>query len=272
MKMKSIFVLWGIVLLLIINNSFGQPPPAYQLPDNFHFDYDVTQVMSGKKNVADSSVIHSFYTKSGEYAAARLSGKGKMNGNLFIVITREGNVVVFDEHSKNLTIISIRKLMADFSSLSKWIRMDSLMAHMQKNMNGKDFQTVKTGGTKKTGNYETEEFAITDQKGHRGTVWCAKVDFLTQGDYLMGAVGGNMLKMMGSRLTSHPLLQALMQPKTLVTEIAVRDSAGMREMDMHTVDISQVPSTIPTSGYTVNNYSNMSLPEIFGAEMKKRNN
>jgi hypothetical protein len=41
---------------------------------------------------------------------------------------------------------------------------------------------------------------------------------------------------------------------------------------MHTVSISPVVTTVSTSGYTLNDYSYLTLPEIFQAEMKKRNN
>ena len=70
--------------------------------------------------------------------------------------------------------------------------------------------------------------------------------------------------------TDRPLFQALMQPKTLVTDIDMLDSTGGHRMNMHTESIRQTPTTISTSGYTVDNYSNMTVPEIFQAEMKKR--
>jgi hypothetical protein len=41
---------------------------------------------------------------------------------------------------------------------------------------------------------------------------------------------------------------------------------------MHTLTIDPVSTTMSTKGYVVNDYSNMTLPEIFQAEMKKRNN
>jgi hypothetical protein len=98
------------------------------------------------------------------------------------------------------------------------------------------------------------------------------VDFLTQGDYIKTAVAGNWLNMMTNQQSDHPLFQALMQPMTLLTEIDLKDSTGNTEMEMHTVSINPVTTTVSTAGYTVNDYSNMTLPEIFQAEMKKRNN
>jgi hypothetical protein len=269
--MKSIFAIFFVACLLNGNILVAQSPPPYQLPDSYRFDYEVTQVLVHKKNLADTSVMHFLYTKSGDYAAARISSKHNKKGNLLVVITNNGMTIIFDEHNKNITIISIRKLISDLSGLTKWIRMDSLMANLHKKTDGKDFQSVKTGNNKQVGNYTTEEYSVSDNKGLKGNIWCAKVDFNTQTDYILGAIGGNFLQMMRGRMATHPLFQALTQPKTLVTDIETSDSSGGHNMNLHTVSINQTPTTIPTSGWTVNNYSNMTLPEIFQEEMKKRN-
>jgi hypothetical protein len=200
-----------------------------------------------------------------------VSGNDHMKGNLFIVLTREGNAVIFDERNKNITVISIRKLAADLAGLTKWIRMDSVIANMRKRTDGKEMKSVKTGNHKQVGNYTAEEYVLTDTKGNKGSVWCAKMDFDTQGDYIMGAIGGNMIKIMGSNMSTHPLLQALTQPRTLVTEIEFNDSAGTRRMELQTQSIDQGTKNVSVAGYSVNDYSNMTLPEIFQAEMKKKN-
>ena len=270
--MKLLFAECLVVCLLSVNISIAQSQSTYQLPDSYHFDYEVTQVLVHKKNMADTSVMHFLYSKSGDYAAARISSRDNKKGNLLIVITNNGTSIIFDEQSKSITIISIRKLISDLSGLTKWIRMDSLMANLRKKTDGKEFQSVKTGNIKQIGNYTTEEYSVSDSKGRKATVWCAKVDFNTQTDYILAAVGGNFLQMMSSRMTTHPLFQALTQPKTLVTDMETRDSADGHSMNLHTVSISSSASTVTTSGWTVSNYSNMTLPEIFQEEMKKRNN
>ncbi len=272
--MKSSFIVFLLATLLAVTGLSAQNQPAYKLPDLYRFDYQVVQLLSNKKNVADSSLMYFFYTKSGDYAALRTSGKSNGQGNLSIVLTREGICVISDERNKKITIVSIRKLASELSRLTKWIRMDSLAASMRNKGDRKDFQSVKTGKTKPAGNYQTEEYSITGSKSHSGSVWCAKVDFLTPADYLLGAVGVNWLQMINNngRATAHPLFQALTTPKTLVTEIDIRDSTGAKRISMHTVSIEPTTSTISTAGYTVNNYSEMTLPEIFQAEMKKRNN
>jgi len=42
-------------------------------------------------------------------------------------------------------------------------------------------------------------------------------------------------------------------------------------MEMQTQSIDQLSKTVSTAGYSLSDYSNMTLPEIFQAEMKKRN-
>ena len=190
--------------------SSAQTPSGYKLPDSFQFDYTVTQTVHHAKKVPDSSVMHFFYTKSGDYAGAEISRNAGSKGNLFIVLTREGNSVIFDERSKTITVISIRKLASDLAGLTKWIKMDSVIANMRKRTDGKEMKSVKTGNHKQLGSYTSEEYVITDSKGQKGSVWCAKMDFDTQGDYMMGAVGGNLIQMMSSNMASHPLLQTLL--------------------------------------------------------------
>jgi hypothetical protein len=272
--MKSFIILVCFAGLFSGKTSFAQTPSSYALPENYRFDYEVSQSLNSKKNAADSCTMHFFYTRAGDYAAAKFSGKENMKGNLFVVLTRDGICVIFDEHHKNITILSIRKLISDLAGMAKWIRMDSLMAGMRDKMNRKDFQSVKTGNHKSLGSYTTEEYSASDGRGgHKTTVWIAKVDFDTQIDYILGSAGGNFLKMMGGQQGSaHPLFQALTQPRSLITEIESVDSAGSNKMTMQTVSINPATTTVATSGYTVSNYSNMTFPEILQAEMKKHNN
>jgi hypothetical protein len=270
--MKSLFSILFVSFLLNWNISVAQSQPLNRLPDSYRFDYDVTQVLVHKRNLADTSVMHFFYTKSGDYAAARISSKDNKKGNLLVVITNNGMSIIFNEHNKSITIISIQKLISDLSGFTKWIRMDSLMANMRKKTDGKDFQSMKTGNSKQVGSYTSEEYSVSDNKGHKGTVWCAKVDFNTQTDYILGAAGGNFLKMMSGHMATHPLFQALTQPKTLVTDIESNDSAEVHRMSLHTISIDPIRISFSTSGYVVNDYSNMTVPEIFQELMKKRNN
>jgi hypothetical protein len=53
--------------------------------------------------------------------------------------------------------------------------------------------------------------------------------------------------------------------------VDLRDSTGAEKMKMNTIRIDPVATTVSTSGYSVSDYSNMTLREIFQAEMKKKN-
>jgi hypothetical protein len=271
MKMKIIFMVLIGIGLLKVNDAGAQTPVVYKMPESFQFDYTVTQSIRHVKKMTDSSIVHCYYTKSGDYAGASFSKSADIKGNLFVILTREGNAVIFDDKNKTITVISIRKLALDLAGLTKWIKMDSVFAHMRKGSNNKEFKSVKTGNHKPIGNYTEEEFVVTDAKGHKGSVWLTKTDFNTQGDYIMGAAGANIIKMMSSNMTNHPLFQALTQPRTLVTEVEFNDSTGTRRMEMQTQSIELASKTVSTNGYSVSDYSDMTLPEIFQAEMKKRN-
>jgi hypothetical protein len=273
--MKSFIILVCLAGLFSGKTSFAQAPSSYALPENYRFDYEVSQNFTSKKNAADTCTIHFFYTKSGEYAAARFSGMEKMKGNMTMVITRDGYLSIFDDQHKRIIILSTHKLMADLMNLAKYIRVDSLMANMRGKMNGggNGLQSTKTGNHKTIGGYTTEEFTASDSHGAKSTVWIAKVDFDTQVDYLLSALGGGgMLKMMGSSASSatHPLMQAIVQSRSLVTEVMSVDSAG-RTFSLNATSISANPSSIAVSGYTVSNYSNMGFMEIMGAEMRRKN-
>lgn len=271
--MKKVYFFVGVALLYLMgaNPSFGQTQNPYKLPDAFKFDYQVTQVIMEKQKSNNRDTLQFFYTQSGEYAAVSASGGAGRKGNLLMVLTREGICVFFNDHNKNITVVSIRKLVSDMSGFMKWMRMDSLMSGMRAGMNQKDFKSAKTGNAKALFGYTSEEYSVSDHKSQRGSVWFTKVDFNGPADYIFDAVGAPYLKMMGGGMTDRPLLQALTRSKTVITEIDLKDSAGARAMQLQTIQIGPLSKTVSTSGFEVDDYSNMTFPEIFRAEMKKRN-
>ncbi len=271
--MKKAYFLIGAMLLCLmgVHSSFGQAQTSYKLPDAFKFDYQVTQVITEKQRSANPDTAQFFYTRSGEYAATAFAGREGRKGNLLLVLTRDGICIFFNEHNKNITIVSVRKLVSDLSGFMKWIRIDSLMSAMRSGTNQKDFKSAKTGNTKTIFGYSTEEYSVSDRKNQRGSVWFTKVDFNGPADYIFDAVGASYLKMMGGGMSDRPLLQALTRSKTVITEMDLKDSAGARAMQLQTIQIGAISKTVSTSGFEVNDYSNMTFPEIFRAEMKNRN-
>ncbi len=271
--MKSLLLF--LIASLLITEIHAQTAPVYALPDAFNFDYTLTQTVAGNRT-GDSAFFHFYYTRSGEYAAAEWSKNENKKGNLLIVLTRAGNVIVFNRREKQISIMNPHKLMTDMMGMLKWIRMDSLMAHLRRNPDHPEFHSAKSGKTKTLGSYTSTEYAVIGPK-QTGSIWIANVDFPVQSDYFMNMFGTAMMSMMGNgamsdKMSTHPLMQAMMQPKALITDIEMSDSAGNRKLSLHTVSLLASSTNISTQGFDVNDYSNMTLSEIFEAEMKRRNN
>ncbi|PWT70605.1 MAG: hypothetical protein C5B59_19540 [Bacteroidetes bacterium] len=270
MKPFIVFLLASFMMPAV----YSQDTSVYRLPDAFNFDYTLSQTASGKKP-GENRTYHFYFTKSGEYAAAEWSSSENKRGNLLIVLTRVGNIVVLNNREKNVTILNTHKLMADMMGMLRWVRMDSLMAHLRSRSDSSDFHSAKTGRTKPLNNYTAVEYDVTRHR-HKGSVWIANVDFPTISDYFASFMRTGMMPMgkrsMEDGMATHPLLQALMQPKTLITEIEMSDSTGNRGFNLQTLSLLPTRSSVSLQGFAVSDYSNMTLREIFEAEMKRRNN
>src|SRR4030095_2160135 len=144
LNMKRNMAFLCILLGLAAKSTFAQTKDAYVLPDTYHFDREVIQVMSDKKNAADSSRFYSYFTNSGEYAGLRMQGE-TTNHTGWVIVTRSGNITFFKERDKTATVISMRKIFSDLADLAKWIKMDSVMAGMRRRIDGEKARSVKTG-------------------------------------------------------------------------------------------------------------------------------
>lgn len=254
---------------LVAGPSFAQTPNTYILPDHYHFDREVEQVFYGKKNEADSSRMFSYFANNGEYAGLNMQGAMTKHKG-WVILTRAGNIIFFNERDKTATVISIGKLMSDISNLTKWIKMDSVVAAMRHRMNGKEPGSIKTGKTKTINGYIADEYSVTDGSGRSSRVWCAKVDFPVPIDYILGAGAGKWIPAISSKLQANPLLQAVISPGTMVTDVQISDSLGKTFSVLRTDDIRRAPTDFPTAGYTEIDYSSYSLMEIFHAEMRRK--
>ena len=271
MKKVLIFIWVFFTGFLVGKQSFGQATNPYKLPDSFKFDYQVTQAITEKQKSGERDTIQFFYTKSGDYAAVSAMGRAGIRGNLLMILTRDGIGILFNENKRSITIISFRKLASDMSGIMKWIRMDSLMTNMRSGMNQKDIKFAKTGVTRPVGSYTAEEYSVSDRNGKKESIWFTPVDFNGPADYIFDAVGAGYIKMMGSGMKDRPLIQALTRSKSLITEMDLKDSTGAKGIEMQTIQIGPVSKIVSISGYSVIDYSNMTIPEIFRAEMRKRN-
>lgn len=256
-----------IFILLITGKISYQQKPSYPLPDSYQFDYEVVQVIAGKKNTSDTNSMHYLYTKSGEYAALKMvSRKGK---ETLMVFTKDGTSIIFDDEKKSIMIINMKNMLGEFANMAKGMKKDSLSGHKGK-FDPSRFQSAKTGNTKKIGNYTAEEYKVSDSGKYKATIWYAKVDFNAQLYYLLGMGAGNMVKMGSSGMGANPLLQTITDPKTLLTEMVSADTDEGKGINMYTKSIESISTSVSTKGYQVNDYSNMDMKQMM-EEKGKRN-
>jgi hypothetical protein len=268
---RSPFIKLLVTVCLIPTAAFPQAKAPYQLPESFHFDYEVVQVVTNKKNATDTSSMHYFYTKSGDYAGMNTGGGRNNRKNDFVIFTKTGDWVVIDDNKKTITIINMANMMKDFGNAAKEMKKDSLSTHAKSKYDPGQYQSVKTGNTKTISGYTSEEYKITDNKGHKISIWYAKVDFNTTLSYLFGMGGGNA-GATGSYMNpagANPMLRAVADPNALMTEMHSEESSDRKEIEIQTQSITKTSSSKSTVGYLVNNYSNMDLKEMMQAESKK---
>ena len=151
--------------------AFPQAKAPYQVPETYHFDYEVVQVATNKKNAGDTSSMHYFYTKSGDYAGMKVSGTKSSRENNFIIFTKNGDWVVIDDNKKTITILNMKNMMMNLASAAKGMKRDSLSGDSKNKIDPKQFQSVKTGNTKTISGYTAAEYKISDNQGHKFSIW-----------------------------------------------------------------------------------------------------
>lgn len=261
-----------LVALLIPAAVFPQAKAPYQLAEGFQFDYEVVQVSTSKKNTTDTSTMHYFYTKSGDYAGMKVSGRKGNREKNFIIFTKNGDWVVIDENKKTITIINMGNMMMNMANATKGIKRDSLAGASKSKIDPGQFQSVKTGNIKSISGYTASEYKITDNQEHKISIWYAKVDFNTQLSYLfdMGKAGAGAPGMsVAGPSVANPMIQTLADPNAFMTEMKSEESVDAKAIEMHTLSIAKASSSKSTPGYQVSNYSNMSLKDMMEAESKK---
>ena len=266
MKPRILPILLLFILLLSGKISYPQTKPAYQVPDNYSFDYEVVQVSRGKKNPNDSTTMRYLYTKSGEYAGLKLNEK--RGDEKLIIFTKDGNSIIFDDSKKDITIINMQAMMKSFAGMAKGMHTDSTS---KGKFDPSRFKSVKTGNTKIISGYTAEEYKVTDSGKYKASIWYAKVDFNTQLYYLLGMGGmgaASMMKMGGNPMNGNPMLQTITDPKALITEIVTPEEEG-KGTNMYTKSIESTPTSVSTKGYKVNDYSNMDFKQMIEESQKR---
>ncbi|HTS43155.1 MAG TPA: hypothetical protein VMH01_02085 [Puia sp.] len=272
-----------LIACLLAGKAFSQQNQApYQLPEAFKFDYEVVQTSVNNKSKPDTTEIHYFFTKSGDYAGARFAGKPGLFNNNLVVLTKDGNTVIFNEAKKTIHIIRVSDILADVVNLAKDFASFSFPDTTKHKMSHKKMQMEKTGKTKLVSGYTAEEYKIWGNNDS-GYVWYAKVDFNTQSYYMLAMGGPNPLKAAITGMSgTNPLLLLMTDPKELLIETDLHPAqtaksfggAGFVDIrfGLRNPDEIKKASTVSTSGYLVKNYSNMGLKEIIEAERQNKSN
>jgi hypothetical protein len=240
------------VLLFIPRTVVSQQQTAYKVPDSYSFDYEVTQqANSTSKNSGGAKAITYYYSQGGDYTGMKADNK---NNNM-IIFTKDGTTVIVDDQKKTITLFRMQNMMADMSKIAEQYTKNNpsatppVVKHDSSN-----FKFAKTGNTKQISGYTAEEYGYTNNKGEKGSVWYAKVDFNTSLFFMLGAGAGSPGAAMNKTGTASPSYPQLSDPHLLVVE--VENSAHPGE-GLTTQSISKKSLVITTNGYHVNNLSNM---------------
>jgi hypothetical protein len=262
-------IIYAILLLSVSfftpRKSFSQQPPAYQVPDTYTFDYDVTQQMKeDQKKSGTPKLINYSYTTSGDYMGIRPSS----DKNQFIIFTKDGLNIIIDDEKKTIIVLRLGNLIGDIAKLGAQQGKNSTMPSKTDSISSNKSQFAKTGNSKQISGYKAEEYSYTNNKGESGTVWCAKVDFNTALFYTMATVTGGSSA--GRRPSMGGFAQSQSYPSFNDPHLLIAETTSSRHPGegLVTQSITKKTTTINTKGYTINNMSNMGLKELM--EMKSK--
>ncbi len=254
--MKSQRVIGSIAFISVFLytpcSGFSQQQTAYKVPDSYNFDYEVAQqANSANKNSGGAKAITYYYSLTGDYTAMKADEKN----DVFIIFTKDGTTVIVDNQKKTITLLRMQNMMGDMSKLAAQYNKNNPSATPTTGkQDNSDFKFAKTGSTKQISGYTAEEYIYTDSKGEKGSVWYAKVDFNTSLFFMMGAgamPSGSAMNKYGTAASPYPQLN---DPHLLVVEAENSTHPGE---GLTTQSITKKSSVIATSGYHINDLSNM---------------
>lgn len=232
--------------------AIAQQATAYKVPDSYNFDYEVVQqVNSSNKNSGGTKTIIYYYTQAGDYTAMKADNKN----SILMIYTKDGTTAIVDNEKKTITILRMQNMMGDLSKIAAQYNKNNPSATPSAGKHdSSNFKFAKTGSTKQISGYTSEEYSYTDSKGEKGSVWYAKVDF-NAALFFMAGVGATMPSAaMNKYAPSTPSYPQLNDPHMLVTET---ESSAHSGDGLITQSISKKSLVIATSGYRVNDLSNM---------------
>jgi hypothetical protein len=237
-------------LFIIPYYAVSQQPAAYQVPDSYHFDYEVVQQVTGdNKNSGGPKIINYYYSGTGDYMGMKAADK---NNNLMI-FTKDGTSIIFDDVKKTIMIFNMRSMMGDLGKVAAQYNKNNPSASPSRH-DSSNFQAAKTGKTKQISGYTAEEYGFTNNKGEKGSIWYVRVDFNSGLFYMFGTGGSAPPRPGMNKATQSPAYPQMNDPHMLVAET---DNNAHPGEGITTQSIAKKTTTIATKGYTINNLSNM---------------
>ena len=248
--MRKLFcqIILAPALIVLAVQARAQQPSAFQLPESFHFDYEVQQQVSGdNKNSTGPHTVIYYYSQKGDYMAIQAAEK---NNNL-IIYAKDGTTIVIDNQKKSITIFNMSNMLAAMKNAPQYNQHNPANQPKQDNGNA---QGGKTGRSKQVSGYQAEEYAYTNNKGEKASVWFAKVDFDVSLFHQFSSGGSAGPGMSQNKMPQSPSYPQPNDPNLLAVETKNNSHPGE---GLTTQSIAKKSTVIETKGYTVNNLSNM---------------
>ena len=244
-------VIGGLTLTAVFfvfpHDGRTQQPASYQVPDAYHFDYEVVQQVSGdNKNSSGPKTVDYYYSGTGDYMGMKSADKT----NNIIIFTKDGTSIVIDDQKKTIIIFNMKGMMG---GLAAQYSKNNPSASSPKGDNT-NAQVAKTGKTKSISGYTAEEYSYSNSKGEKASIWYAKVDFNTGLFYMFGTGMGSGGRPGMNKAAQSPAYPQLSDPHLLVAET---ENSTHPDQKLTTESIAKKTMTITTKGYTINNLSDM---------------
>jgi hypothetical protein len=286
-----IFLAVTVVLRTIAQES--KPVAQYKVPSAYSFDYKVVYNIDLEDKKGNETMTY-YFTKTGDYMSME-PPKDKDNDMDFMVNTKDGLMITFvdkagsnspGKNGKILTVMDMRSMFKGGAETAAAIarnmpKKENTEAEKKKPNDLTAASFVKTGRTKQFFGYTAEEYSrefTGEDKGkmRSGTVsvWYAKVDFDPEMMFSMGlgSLGGGGLsqsKMNNSNSLGY-LGIGLTQKNYLMVELDFAEKGGEYKTGMKVIGLEKTNFSKSTAGYTVENYSGMSMREMMQKEMEKK--
>jgi hypothetical protein len=289
---KIAYLFFVIVLNFLRTNAQDNQSTPYKVPDAYRFDYKVVyELINEDKKTTETATY--YFTKNGEYMSIQTSDIHKNEGMNFMIMTKDGMMVTFEDNSKANSSDNNHKVLKviDMKSMYKGLGegMTALSKAVPKNEDSDKAETktktndldnfVRTGKTKQFFGYSAEEYSKHFSKSENGKqrsgtlyVWYAKVDFNPESMFSQGLVGlanGQREFSMHNSHSGNLLGMGIEKKDYLPVEIDYAEDGGNSGTAMKVVSLEKTDFSKLTAGYKIENYSGMTMSQMIQKEREE---